>query len=131
MVFLIINMVLLVAQFVTGIIENKYPLVSTFELIGISNVTTELIIHVGIGFIIVIIGIVMLYLSVRMHERTLIIMNVIAPIFAGLAIHAGATFFLYGYDPIYSVWMAICYIIVFVVYCSEAHRSVLIKNAAQ
>ncbi len=131
MVFLIIQMILLVVQFVTGIVENKYPLTSTFELFGINYLTIELLIHVGVGFIIVIVGIVMLYLSYHMHDRTLMIMNVIAPVFAGLAIHAGATFFLNGLDPLYSVWMAICYITVFVIYCSEAHRSVLIKKAVQ
>jgi hypothetical protein len=113
----ILQVVILVVHYITGMDANLYVVIPADNPLSIlfQWQSFGLLLHIITGFLVLIIEVVMLYYSVKIRQRTFWIMNLVNVILVGLAIHAGAEFYLYGQDAGYSLWMAILYIAVVVV----------------
>ncbi|HMF32589.1 MAG TPA: hypothetical protein VKK79_14295 [Candidatus Lokiarchaeia archaeon] len=113
----IFQMVALVIHYVTGMYSTLYLTIPVVDPLSIlfQWQSIELLLHIITGFLVLFCEIMMLYYSIKIHKRLFWILNSVNTVLVGLAIHAGAEFYLYGQNNFYSIWMAILYITVVLV----------------
>jgi hypothetical protein len=113
----IVQMITLVVHYLLGMATNVYIIIPAQDPLSIlfQWQTIVLGLHILTGFIALACEIIMMYYSIRIHQRLYWILNLAGAIIVGLAIHAGAEFYLYGQGAFWSMWMAALYIAVVLV----------------
>ena len=89
--------------------------------------------HYAVGLLLVGLGLVILVVSALTRSIPAIATSAMALIFISLAGQAGRLFAFYGQDPLYSVVMALGFLLAFASYFSEmlVVRSMISKTSAQ
>ena len=113
----IVQMITLVVHYLLGMDTSIYITIPAQDPLSIlfQWQTIALGFHILTGFIALACEIVMMYYSIRIHQRLFWILNLIGAVLVGLAIHAGAEFYLYAQAAFWSMWMAALYIAVVMV----------------
>ncbi len=117
---------MLALQYFLGIYVNAY-LVAPYPRGGIFTA------HYAVGLLLVGLGLVILVVSALTRSIPAIATSAMALIFVTLAGQAGRLFAFYGQDPVYSVVMALGFLLAFASYFSEllVVRSMISRTSAQ